>query len=337
MSRSLLAVCAALLTCCLALPAAAEPVTLTYSNFFPPAHFQSKLAEAWCAEVTKQTEGRVKFQYYPGQTLTNAPQAYEGVVSGLSDLAMGCFAYTRGRFPVMEVVDLPLGYTSGVQATQVVNEVCQALQPKELDQVAVMYLHAHGPGLIFTRTKPVKCLADLKGLKIRATGTTGELVKALGGTPVSMPMPEVYQALSRGVVDGAVYPMESNMGWKLAEVTRYGALCTSMAYTTSFFVVMNKDKWATLSPADQKIIRAINQTWAARTGAAWDTVDRAGWEFFLGLPEHQLVEVAPADAEAFRQAAQPVLTAFAESLDAKGFQGRKILDVARKAVAQAGK
>ena len=88
--------------------AEAGPVTLTYSNFFPPTHIQSKLAEAWCQEVEKRTNGAVKVQYYPGQTLTKANQCYDGVVQGLSDIGFSVFAYTRGRFPVMAAVDLPL-------------------------------------------------------------------------------------------------------------------------------------------------------------------------------------------------------------------------------------
>ena len=78
---------------------------LTYSNFFPPTHIQSKLAELWCKEVEKRTNGRVVVQYFPGSTLTKSKQAYDGVVSGLSDVALSLFAYTRGRFPLMEAVD----------------------------------------------------------------------------------------------------------------------------------------------------------------------------------------------------------------------------------------
>ena len=100
----------------------ANPIKLTYSNFFPPTHIQSQLAQAWCDEVKKRTKGKVFVEYYPGGTLTKSKQVYDGVVSGLSDIGSALFAYTRGRFPVLEAVDLPIGYTSGVQATKVVNE-----------------------------------------------------------------------------------------------------------------------------------------------------------------------------------------------------------------------
>ena len=227
--------------------------TLTYSNFFPPSHAQSKLAQAWCDEVEKRTNGEVKVQYYPGQTLTKAKQAYDGVTIGLSDLAMGCFAYTRGRFPVMAVVDLPFGYKNGIMATEVVNKVYKELKPKELENVEVMYLHAHGPGLIFTTEKPVKTLEEIKGMKIRGQGTSARLIKALGASAVTVPMPDVYQALSRGTVDGAAYPTEANKGWKLGEVTKYRIRCFPVAFTTAFFMVMNKDKWNSLSEPAKRL------------------------------------------------------------------------------------
>jgi TRAP-type C4-dicarboxylate transport system substrate-binding protein len=113
-----------------ALPAAAGPITLTYSNFFPPVHTQSKLAEAWCKEVEKRTNGQVVIQYFPGQTLTKGAVCYDGVVQGISDIGLSVLAYTRGRFPVMEVLDLPLGYQNGRQATAVVNDFYNKMQPK---------------------------------------------------------------------------------------------------------------------------------------------------------------------------------------------------------------
>lgn len=311
--------------------------TLTYSNFFPPTHTQSKLAQAWCDEVAKRTDGQVKVQYYPGQTLTKAKQAYDGVTIGLSDLAMGCFAYTRGRFPVMAVVDLPFGYKDGVMATKVVNEVYSALKPKELDNVEVMYLHAHGPGLIFTTDKPVKTLEELKGMKLRGQGTSARLIKALGASAVTVPMPDVYQALSRGTVDGACYPTESNKGWKLGEVTKYRIGCFPVAYTTAFFVVMNKAKWNSLPPEVQKTIQEINKEWAGKTAKAWDEADKAGLEFFLSLPGRQDIALSPEESAKWVKAVQPVFDEYVKSVAEKGLDGKKIVETAKKAVAEAAK
>ncbi|MEW5912141.1 MAG: TRAP transporter substrate-binding protein [Thermodesulfobacteriota bacterium] len=308
-----------------ALPAAAAgPIKLTYSCFFPPTHIQSKLAEAWCKEVEKRTKGRVKVEYYPGQTLTKAAQVYDGVVQGLSDIGFSLFGYTRGRFPLMEVVDLPLGYPDGKAATMVVNAVYQKFQPKELKDVEVMYLHAHGPGLLHTKDKPVKTMADLKGLKIRSHGFSAKTVKALGGTPVAMPMPETYQSLQKGVVDGAVYPLEANKGWKLGEVVKYATLNYPMAYTTGFYVVMNKGKWNALPKDIQKIIKQINQEWIPKHGQAWVDSDTEGTKF-LQSKGGKLIPLSPAEAKKWVAAVQPVLDEYAKEASAKGLPGKEVV------------
>ena len=307
----------------------AAPLKLTYSNFFPPGHIQSKLAEAWCKEVGERTNGDVMVEYYPGQTLTKARQVYDGVVEGLSDVGFSVLAYTRGRFPVMAAVDLPLGYTSGKVATEVINAVYKKFMPKELMDTQVMYLHAHGPGLIHTKSKAVRKMEDMKGLKFRGHGTSALVVKALGGTPVPKPMPETYQMLQKGVVDGAVYPFEANKGWKLGEVTRYCTADFSAAYTTSFFVVMNKAKWNSISAANQKIIEQINMEWADKHGDAWDTSDAEGIVFFLNQGS-EIIGLDSKEAARWEKAVAPNIEDYKEKMNKSGYKGNEIVDFTLK-------
>ena len=305
--------------------AEAASVKLTYSNFFPPGHIQSKLAESWCKEVEMRTNGQVVVEYFPGQTLTKARQVYDGVVEGISDVGFSVLAYTRGRFPVMSAVDLPLGYTSGTVATKVINTVYKKFMPKELMDTQVMYLHAHGPGLIHTKSKAVRKMEDMKGLKFRGHGTSAAVVKALGGTPVSKPMPETYQMLQKGVVDGAVYPFEANKGWKLGEVTRFATADFTAAYTTSFFVVMNKDKWNAISAANQKIIEQINMEWADKHGEAWDTSDAKGIVFFLNQGG-QIIGLDAKEGERWKKAVAPIIDDYKADMNKKGFKGDELVD-----------
>ena len=321
------------LFCLISSPVQAGPVKLTYSNFFPPAHIQSKLAEAWCKEVEKRTSGRVKVEYYAGQTLTKARQCYDGTVEGLSDLGFSVLAYTRGRFPVMSAVDLPLGYASGKAATQVVNAVYNKFKPKELSDTKVMYLHAHGPGLVHTKGKPVAKMEDMKGMKFRGHGTSALVVSALGGTPVPKPMPETYQMLQKGVVEGAVYPFEANKGWKLGEVTDYATAAFSAAYTTSFFVVMNKDKWNSLSAGDQKIIEEINKEWIVKHGEAWDTSDMEGVRFFLSQGG-QIIGLNKKEAARWQKAVSGIIGDYVKKLNEKGLNGQEIVDFTIKTLSE---
>ena len=238
---------------------AADPaIKLTYSIFFPPSHGQCQAAVAWAEEIGKRTNGRVQIQVFPAGTLTKAKQCYDGVVNGISDIGMSVFAYTRGRFPVMEALDLPLGYPSGLVATRTANAFYEKFQPKELSQVKLLYLHAHGPGLLHTKG-PVQSMADLEGMKIRSTGLSAKIVEKLGGVPVAMPQPSTYDALQKGVVEGTFGPIEVLKGWKQGEVVKSTTDCKSVGYTTAMFVVMNRSKWEKL-PADvQKIFTELSQ------------------------------------------------------------------------------
>jgi TRAP-type C4-dicarboxylate transport system substrate-binding protein len=312
---------------------AQTPIKLTYSCFFPPTHVQSQLAEEWCQEVEKRTGGRVKVDYYAGQTLTKANQCYDGVVEGLSDIGFSVLAYTRGRFPLMSAVDLPFGYTSGVGATQLVNKVYEKFKPVELDDTRVMYLHAHGPGLIHTKGKPVRKLEDISGLKIRSTGTSAEFVKALGGTPVAQPMPETYQSLQKGVVDGSAYPLESNRGWRLGEVVNYCTANFSVAYTTAFFVVMNKGKWNSLPPDIQSIIEEINAEWAIKHGEAWDTSDMIGLRYFLDQG-NEMIGLNSREAEKWKKAVEPLIEEYVKVMDGKGIKGKEVVDFIRQTLGE---
>ncbi|ACN16573.1 TRAP-type C4-dicarboxylate transport system, periplasmic component [Desulforapulum autotrophicum HRM2] len=304
--------------------ASAKEVNLTYSNFFPPSHVQSKLAQSWCEAVEKRTNGEVKISYYAGNTLVKAAQIYDGVVTGRTDIGMSCLLYTRGRFPLMDVINLPFGNPSGRFATAVFNELYDQFKPAELSDTKVMFLHAHGPGLIHTQKKEVKTMADLKGLKLRSPGSVAGMIKALGATPVSMPMPEVYQALQKGVVEGAVYPEETNKGWKMGEVTDYTIACYPTAYSVGFFVVMNQAKWDALSDGAKTAIQAINHEWAAKHGAAWDESDYEGVTFSLGLG-NAMIGIAPDEALRWKEAVTPVFDTYLEKTEKRGVPGQEAL------------
>ena len=296
----------------------------TYSCLFPPNHIQGKLAAAWCKEIEKLTHGQVKIDFYPGCTLTKPAQVYDGVVTGRSDIGMSCFIYTRGRFPLMSFIHLPWGNPSGEFATAIINEVYQKFKPKELSDVKVLYLHAHGPGLIHTRKKPIFKLADFKGLKIRTPGAVAEMIKALGGTPVSMPMPEVYQALQRGVVDGAVYPEETNKGWKMGEVTHYTIACYPIAYSVGFFVVMNKQKWEELPANIKKIFEKVDREYAIKAGKAWDIADYEGYKYELSLG-NEVIGIPPKEAARWKKRVQVVINNYIKMTEKKGLPGKQVL------------
>ncbi len=319
-----LALIAFCVTTLFALNASAK-TELTYANFFPPTHKNSQLAESWCAEVEKRTNGEVVIKYFPAQALAKAPQIYDAVINGIADVGMTCLAYSRGRFPVGEAIDLPMGYTSGVQATRVANAVMEKFQPKEFDDTKMMYLHAHGPGLLHTTSKKVSTLADMKGLKIRTTGASGSVITGLGGVPVGKAMNESYELLQKGVVDGSLHPVEADKGWKLGEVVKYVTENYSTAYTTTFAVFMNKGKWAALSPDIQNTIKEINAEWAVKHGEAWDEIDKEGIDF-VKEKGGEFIALTPEESAKWAEAMTPVYDEYIKSVAAKGIDGKAVVD-----------
>ncbi len=298
-------------------------VALKYSNFFPAPHANSVIADQWCKEVEKRTNGRVKVAYYPGATLTPATQTYDSVVKGIADIGLSCQAYTRGKFPLTEVIDLPLAYKSGYVATEMINEFYKKFQPKEYDETQVMYLHAHGPGILHTK-KPVNRLEDVKGLKIRSTGLSAKVTQALGGAPVGMPMTESYDALSKGVADGILCPDEALKGFRLAEVTAYTTESYGSAYSTAFFVVMNKTKWNALPKDIQAVIQKINEEWIEKQGKIWDDIDKEGKTFAIqqGM---KYIPLSAGENARWAKAVLPILDEFVAAAKAKGLPGEEAL------------
>lgn len=283
----------------------AAPVKLTFSIFFPATAEQAKAAMAWAKEIEQRTGGAVEITAFPGGTLTNAQQCYDGVVKGISDLGFSLFAYTRGRFPLMAAVDLPMGYPNGKVATRVANEFAKAFKPKELEDVKVLFLHAHGPGILHSK-KPVHGLEDLKGMKIRCTGLAAKVVEALGGVPVAMPQGETYEALQKGVVEGTFGPMEVLKTWKQGEVIKSTTEDYSVGYTTTFFIVMNKEKWDALPDDVKKVFQEVSDKYIGIFGEMWDEVDEQGRKFTKELG-NEIIALSEAESARWRKAVEPVI------------------------------
>lgn len=299
---------------------------LNYSVFFPPTHPQAKLASAWADEVMLRSQGRLKIFIFPGGALTKADQCYQGVVDNISDIGMSALAYTRGRFLLMEALDLPVGYTSGSAATHAANRLYAKYQPKAMEDTHVLYLHAHGPGILASK-RPVTVLSDLKGMKVRATGLSAKLVERLGGAPVSMPQSDTYESLQKGVVDATFCPMETLQGWKQGEVVTSVTDSRCIGYTTTFFVTMNKEVWAGL-PADlQKILTDVSAEWIEKHAAMWDEADTRARTYFLGLGKDRQILALSADEQAkWKSSTRPVLDDYVKKAKQKGLPGEAFLN-----------
>jgi TRAP-type transport system periplasmic protein len=303
---------------------AADPAfKLKYANYSPPTHTASVVATEWCKEVEKRTDGRVKITYYPGGSLVGPNQMYDGVVKGITDIGFGVLGYTPGRFPLSEVFALPLGFKSALQAARGSNAYLQKFKPKEFDEVKVMYLHHCGPGQFHSK-KPITKLEELKGVRFKGSGYTLRVVEALGGTPTDIAIAELYDALKRGIADGAFLPMETLKGFKLAEVCPYTYSVSAGNDAPPFFVAMNKATWNSLPNDIQQIIDKVNEEFIVRQGKAWDEMDIEGVDFATKAG-HKFVKSTPEENKRARAMLEVVSENYLKNTKSKGLPGAEVL------------
>ena len=302
---------------------AAEPIKLTYSQYFATTHMNAVLTGQFCDEIKKRTNGRVEITHYPGGTMTTAPKTFEGVVTGISDLGWSAINYNQGRFPVTDVTDLPLGRPNGWVASQVSDDFFRKFKPKEWDRVHVLFLSSTGPNVIYTIHKPVRTLADLRGLKLRGIGKMGETLKALGAAPVPLEMSDLYEAMRRGVIEGAMMPAETLKGWKTGELAKFLTASWMVGNTNTFYAVMNKDKWDSL-PADiKKIFDDVSMEFKEKHAVAWNAIDTEGLQFFR-QQGGQVIMLSDAEAKKWQQAVEPVIEAYKKNMVSSGYKAAEV-------------
>lgn len=302
---------------------AEEPIKLKYSNYLPPTHPLTTLGGDMCKEINKRTGGRVEMKYYPGGILTKAPQMIGGIEHGVCDIGLSHIAYTRGRFPVTETLNLPLGYSSAYLGTRVMNDFYSKFRPKEWDSVHVLFFFAPGPQILATKNRPVRKLEDLKGLKIRGSGRLADVLASLGGTPVGVHMRDTYDGLKRGVIDGVVDARETWKSFKLGELLKYATLSFKVGMSFPFYVAMNKDKWNSLPDDVKKIISEIAAEWEEKTGTLMNKLDGVGKEFFLSKGG-ELIPLSDEEADRWVEAAKPAIEKHIQEMEGKGFSRSEV-------------
>jgi TRAP-type C4-dicarboxylate transport system substrate-binding protein len=242
---------------------------------------------------------------------------YQGVVTGISDIGFSHIAYTRGRFPVSEVHNLPLGSPSGYISTHVANDFYAKFRPKEWDDVKVLYLHGSNPQILYTASQAVRKLEDVKGLKIRGGGRIADILKSLGANPVPMEFGEVYEAMRRGVLEGVLGPIEMMKGWKTAEVSKYVTDTHEIGSMDLFFCVMNKDKWNSLPEDIKKTFDQVSAEWIERQGRVWNEIDIEAMEYVKSL-KREIIPLSENEVKRWRAAVEPVILDYKKDMEVKG-------------------
>ena len=183
----LMAALAVLLVAGAPLGAEAQEFKFNFAQITPAVHpYYSQISQPWAQEIEKRTGGKVKITLYPAGALVDGNVMYKSTISGITDIGTSSFGWERGRHPLMDAYSFVPGFKSAQVAARVANDVVAQMKPKELADAHLLFIHACAPMHIWSKT-PIRTLEDLKGMEVRAAGTTGNLVKSLGGIPISAP------------------------------------------------------------------------------------------------------------------------------------------------------
>ena len=318
-----------------ALPATAQEITLKVHHFWPPGAMPpSMLLVPWCDRIAKDSGNRLKCQIYPAMQLGGAPpQLIDQVKDGVADIVWTLPGYTAGRFPLMEVFELPFMSASAEATSQAAWEYFDKHARKEFPGIQMLVVNVHDNGFVHARERQVKTMADFKGLKVRApTRQTNKLLGALGATPVAMPLPALADALSKGVVDGYLLPWEVIPSIKAHELTKYHSETDPKAralYTAVFTLAMNQAKYDSLPPDLRKVIDANSGAAAAKAfGKQWDASAPPARK--LAADRGNTFYVIPASELAnWEKATANLDDDWVKDVTAKGNDGKMLLQTAR--------
>jgi TRAP-type C4-dicarboxylate transport system substrate-binding protein len=318
----------------------AQTINLKLHHFLgPKAPAHTQMLAPWAERVEKASGGKVKIELFPSMALGGKPpqlinQARDGVV----DLIWTVNGYTANLFPRSEVFELPFVHTNSAVATNLAMRAMYDQYLKaEYTGVQPLFLHVHAGQGIQMVDKEVRKPDDLKGLKMRIPTRTGAwIIEALGAAPVGMPVPDLPQALSKKVVDGAFIPWEIIPPLKLQDMTDYqieGPRRTRFG-TTTFQVSMNQKRWDSL-PADVKkaFESQSGEAWVREVGEIWTKSEDGGIDVAVKAGNKHIV-LSDAELAAFREKLEPVVQRWINEVKGQGIDGAALVKAARENIAK---
>jgi len=321
----------------LALPAAAQEVTLRMHHFAPPhAAAHAALAAPWAAKLEKDSGGRLRIPVSPALELGGSSAELEQQVrEGDVDIVLTATAFTPGRFPKTEVFELPFlgaGAAAGTWALQ--DYYDKHLQP-EYRAYHVLLLFAHD-GAALHVNRPVRRLEDLKGLKIRAGGRAGGVfLRGVGATAIGSPAAQLPQMLAKGLLDGCLAPFAAVAEYDLHKLVRHHVSFDARVGTSVFALLMNREKYAALAPDLRRLLDGHSRrhlAWYA--GKTWAELEQPGIAAARAAA-NDLSGLAPEEAARIRAAVAPEIARFLADLSHHGgFDATALYEDARKMIAK---
>ena len=317
--------------------AGAQTITLKVHHFLPAVSSAHRnFIMPWCDKIAKDSGGKLKCQIYPQMQLSGTPQQlFDQAKDGVVDIVWTVPSYQAGRFPVVEAFELPFMIFDSERASRGLWTYATKNAAAEFKGVKPILFHVHDGSLVHSTKKPVKTLEDFKGMKMRAPNRqASRMIDALGAAPVQMPLPQAAEALSKGVIDGAIIPWEVVPAMKFEEVTKFHTEMpagSAQMSNTVFVFAMNQARYDSLPPELRKVIDANSgpepSAWVGKVFAE----DAAPGRKTAEVRNNTFYMLPAAELKRWEAATARVADEWVKDVTAKGFNGKQLLTEAKAA------
>jgi TRAP-type C4-dicarboxylate transport system substrate-binding protein len=300
-----------------------ETITLKYAFFAAEQTYPAVVAKKWAEALEQRTGGKVKVEFYFGGTLLDASNMLDGVQKNVADVGLTALSYEPGRFPLLEISDLPFGYPNATVGSQVVSDLVREFPPEALKDYKIVKVFTTEP-LYIQSKDPIASLEDLKGQQLRIAGALTPLMEALGAAPVGMSQAELAQALQTGIVSGYVSERAMLKDMRFAEMVGYYTDYPLGLVTLT--AVMNQNVWNSLPEDVQKVIDELYLEMPKTAGEYMDSYVQEALEWSEKEYGLQTVTLSDEESKRWEEKIKPVIEQSVQRAEEKGLPGARYRD-----------
>jgi len=301
----------------------AKPITIRYAFFAAEQTYPAVVAKKWAQALEERTQGKVKVEFYFGGTLLDASNMLDGVASQIADAGLTALSYEPGRFPLVEISDLPFGYPNAAVASQTVSDLLTEFPEENLKNYKVLKVFTTEPLYVQSKT-PIASLEDLKGQQLRIAGALTPLMETLGAAPVGMSQAELAQALQTGVVNGQVSERAMLKDMNFAEITKY--VTNYPLGVVTLAAVMNKSVWESLPDDVKQVIDELQKEMPKVAGEYMDEYVAEVIEWSKKEYGLQVIELSDDEKNRWKEKYAPMLDQYVQRAEDKGLPGKQYRD-----------
>jgi TRAP-type C4-dicarboxylate transport system substrate-binding protein len=326
-------ICALLFLACPVM--AEEVIELKLAHFIPSTHIQhQKTYLPFAHNVEMLSGGKVKIKIYPGGTLGGPLQLPDAVKTGITDIAFVFPSMTTGRFPRFSAYDLPFLFNNSVQATHAAYELYERYLAEDFKDYKLLWLYCSDMGQLYSVDKPILTMEDFKGMKIRSpSASMSDALTRLGANPVGLPITELYMALAKHVIDGALTPNTVVADFKLYDQIRH--ITQADVYVSIMTVVMNKKKYDALPPfAKQAIDGAAGKQWGLHAAKVYDDYAKETVTKMRASGKVKIHDMSALEKKRMRDQLVEMENDWIRQNSARGIPAREMMDAVHRAAAK---